>query len=59
MLVELSRREKEANIKPDRDIDIYMKVRERGEFKIRKFWGKLGERTIAREIFSSTRENQI
>ncbi|KAJ8422563.1 hypothetical protein Cgig2_026258 [Carnegiea gigantea] len=26
MLVELSRREKEANIKPDRDIDIYMKA---------------------------------
>ena len=26
MLTELSRREKEANIKPDPDIDIYMKV---------------------------------
>ena len=26
MLAELSRREKEANIKPDPDIDIYMKV---------------------------------
>ncbi|KAL9250442.1 Pleiotropic drug resistance protein 1-like protein [Drosera capensis] len=26
MLVELARREKEANIKPDRDIDIYMKA---------------------------------
>ena len=29
MLAELSRREKEANIKPDPDIDIYMKVRQR------------------------------
>jgi hypothetical protein len=27
MLVELSRRENEANIKPDPDIDILMKVR--------------------------------
>lgn len=27
MLGELSRREKEANIKPDPDIDVYMKVR--------------------------------
>lgn len=27
MLAELSRREKAANIKPDPDIDIYMKVR--------------------------------
>jgi hypothetical protein len=27
MLTELSRREKAANIKPDHDIDIYMKVR--------------------------------
>lgn len=27
MLAELSRREKEANIKPDSDVDIYMKVR--------------------------------
>ena len=27
MLAELSRREKEASIKPDPDIDIYMKVR--------------------------------
>lgn len=27
MLVELSRREKKANIKPDADIDVYMKVR--------------------------------
>ena len=27
MLAELSRREKEANIKPDPDIDILMKVR--------------------------------
>jgi len=27
MLVELSRREKAANIKPDPDIDVYMKVR--------------------------------
>lgn len=27
MLVELSRREKEANIKPDADIDVYMKVK--------------------------------
>lgn len=27
MLTELSRREKEANIKPDPDIDLYMKVR--------------------------------
>ena len=26
MLVELSRREKEANIKPDPDIDVYMKA---------------------------------
>lgn len=26
MLAELSRREKEANIKPDPDVDIYMKV---------------------------------
>ena len=26
MLVELARREKEANIKPDPDVDIYMKV---------------------------------
>lgn len=26
MLSELSRREKEANIKPDPDIDVYMKV---------------------------------
>jgi hypothetical protein len=26
MLAELSRREKEANIKPDPDIDVYMKV---------------------------------
>jgi len=26
MLTELSRREKEANIKPDPDIDVYMKV---------------------------------
>ena len=30
MLAELSRREKEANIKPDPDIDIYMKVRKDG-----------------------------
>lgn len=29
MLTELSRREKEANIKPDPDIDIYMKVKRR------------------------------
>lgn len=27
MLAELSRREKEANIKPDPDVDIFMKVR--------------------------------
>jgi hypothetical protein len=27
MLSELSRREKAANIKPDPDIDVYMKVR--------------------------------
>ena len=27
MLAELSRREKAANIKPDHDVDIYMKVR--------------------------------
>jgi len=27
MLAELSRREKTANIKPDPDLDIYMKVR--------------------------------
>ena len=27
MLAELSRREKEANIKPDSDIDIFLKVR--------------------------------
>lgn len=27
MLAELSRREKEANIKPDPDIDMYMKVK--------------------------------
>lgn len=27
MLVELSRREKAANIKPDVDVDVYMKVR--------------------------------
>jgi hypothetical protein len=27
MLTELSRREKEANIKPDPDIDVYMKVK--------------------------------
>lgn len=27
MLAELSRREKAANIKPDPDIDVYMKVR--------------------------------
>lgn len=26
MLAELSRREKEANIKPDPDLDVYMKV---------------------------------
>ena len=26
LLAELSRREKEANIKPDPDIDVYMKV---------------------------------
>ena len=26
MLAELSRREKAANIKPDRDLDVYMKV---------------------------------
>lgn len=26
MLAELSRREKEANIKPDPDVDVYMKV---------------------------------
>jgi len=26
MLTELSRREKEANIQPDPDIDVYMKV---------------------------------
>ena len=30
MLTELSRREKEANIKPDPDLDIYMKVRKDG-----------------------------
>jgi hypothetical protein len=28
MLAELSRREKEAGIKPDPDIDVFMKVRE-------------------------------
>jgi len=28
MLAELSRREKEASIKPDPDIDVFMKVRE-------------------------------
>ena len=28
LLAEVSRREKEANIKPDPDIDVYMKVRE-------------------------------
>lgn len=27
MLEELSRREKQANIKPDPDIDVYMKVK--------------------------------
>jgi len=27
MLTELARREKAANIKPDHDIDVYMKVR--------------------------------
>jgi hypothetical protein len=27
MLAELSRREKEANIKPDLDVDVFMKVR--------------------------------
>ena len=29
LLSELSRREKEANIKPDPDIDVYMKVRKK------------------------------
>ena len=29
MLVELSRREKAANIKPDPDIDVFMKVRQK------------------------------
>jgi len=29
LLAEVSRREKEANIKPDPDIDVYMKVRHR------------------------------
>lgn len=28
MLAELSRREKEANIKPDPDLDVFMKVSE-------------------------------
>lgn len=28
MLAELSRREKAANIKPDPDLDVFMKVRE-------------------------------
>ena len=30
MLMELARREKEAGIKPDPDIDVYMKVRKVG-----------------------------
>ena len=29
MLVELSRREKAANIQPDPDIDVFMKVRQK------------------------------
>ena len=29
MLAELARREKEANIKPDPDIDVFMKVRQK------------------------------
>jgi len=29
LLAELSRREKEANIRPDPDIDVYMKVTQR------------------------------
>lgn len=29
MLAELSRREKDANIKPDPDLDIYMKVKKK------------------------------
>lgn len=34
MLSELSRREKAANIKPDPDIDIFMKVIKQGEVGI-------------------------
>ena len=33
MLMELSRREKAANIKPDADIDAFMKARSRGPVK--------------------------
>lgn len=37
MLAELSRREKAANIKPDPDIDVYMKVRSFFEFEASPF----------------------
>ena len=36
MLAELSRREKEANIRPDPDVDIYMKVKPLLLFKKKK-----------------------
>ena len=55
MLAELSRREKEANIKPDPDIDILMKVRkvdsQRPGFTLMvyKFWI---ERTACEFCFS-------
>lgn len=45
MLAELSRREKTANIKPDPDLDIYMKVRLHLEKR------KLGKKTHVKFLF--------
>ena len=51
MLAELSRREKAANIKPDPDIDVFMKVRQKllceiftssAEFELFVFSGEHG-----------------
>lgn len=46
MLAELSRREKAANIKPDPDIDVYMKVRSFFEMEAITFWNRINPVTL-------------
>jgi hypothetical protein len=57
MLAELSRREKEAGIKPDPDIDVFMKVREEAITFVKLILG--GEKHHARLIWNKNNNVSI